>query len=65
MQIKKIMYPNFKIILDLRRPKNSGLYPVKIRVTLNRVQKYYAIGLDITEDDFDRAQNGSVRSELR
>jgi integrase/recombinase XerD len=65
MQIKKIMHPNFKIILDLRRPKNSGLYPVKIRVTLNRVQKYYPIGMDITVDDFDRIQNGSVRNELR
>ena len=59
------MYPNFKIILDLRRPKNSGLYPVKIRVTLNRVQKYYPIGMDITVDDFNRIQNGSVRNELR
>jgi integrase len=59
------MHPNFKIILDLRRPKNSGLYPVKIRVTLNRVQKYYPIGMDITVDDFDRIQNGSVRNELR
>ena len=65
MQIKEIMYPNFKIILDLRRPKNSGLYPVKIRVTLNRVQKYYPIGMDITVDDFNRIQNGSVRNELR
>ena len=65
MQIKKIMLPNFKIVLDIRRPKNSSLYPVKIRVTLNRVQKYYPIGIDVTEGDFDRIQNGSVRGELR
>ena len=59
------MYPNYKIVLDLRRPKNNGLFPVKIRVTLNRVQKYYSIGLDLNISDYDRIQNGSVRKELR
>ncbi|WP_297693906.1 site-specific integrase, partial [uncultured Eudoraea sp.] len=65
MQIFDIMYPNYKIVLDLRRPKNNGLFPVKIRVTLNRVQKYYSIGLDLIVTDYDRIQNGSVRKELR
>jgi integrase len=59
------MYPNYKIILDLRRPKTNGLFPVKVRVTLNRVQKYYPIGLDLSEKDFGRIQNSSVRKELR
>lgn len=65
MQILKTMYPNYKTILDLRRPKKSGLFPVKIRVTLNRVQKYYPIGIDLSEPDFDRIQNSSVRKDLR
>jgi integrase/recombinase XerD len=65
MQIFDIMYPNYRIVLDLRRPKNNGLFPVKIRVTLNRVQKYYSIGLDLNVSNFDRIQNGSVRKELR
>ena len=65
MQIYDIMYANYKIILDLRRPKYNGQFPVKIRVTLNRVQKYYSIGLDLKVSDFDRIQNGSVRKELR
>jgi hypothetical protein len=59
------MYPNYKIILDLRRPKTNGLFPVKVRVTLNRVQKYYPVGLDLSEKDFGRIQNSSVRKELR
>ncbi len=65
MQIIEDMYPNHKIILDLRRPKNNGLFPVKIRVTLNRVQKYYSVGLELNTSDFERIQNGSVRKELR
>ena len=60
-----IMQPTFKIILDKRRSKKDDLYPVKIRVTLNRVQKYYPIGMDISESDFERIQNSSVRKELR
>ena len=59
------MQATFKIILDKRRLKKDGLYPVKIRVTLNRVQKYYPIGMDLTDTDFNRIQNSSVRSELR
>jgi integrase/recombinase XerD len=65
MQIIKIMYPNYKVVLDLRKAKKSGLYPVKVRVTLNRVQKYFSIGLDLSTSDFNRIQNGSVRKELK
>ena len=32
---------------------------------INRVQKYYPIGLDLSEKDFGRIQNSSVRKELR
>ena len=59
------MHPNYKIILDLRRTKKNGLYPVKIRLTQNRIQKYYPIGIDLSASDFERIQNGSVRRELR
>jgi integrase/recombinase XerD len=59
------MYPNYKVVLDMRRPKKNGLYPVKIRVTLNRVQKYYGIGMDLKPAEFERIQNGSVRKDLK
>jgi len=65
MQIHKYMYPNYKVVLDMRRPKKNGLYPVKIRVTLNRVQKYYGIGMDLKPAEFERIQNGSVRKDLK
>jgi len=31
-------------ILDTRRPKQNGLYPVKVQVIFKRVQKYYSTG---------------------
>ena len=34
-------------ILDTRRAKKNGLYPVKILVTYRRVQKYYSTGKEL------------------
>ena len=39
-------------ILDTRRKKQSGLYPVKIQVIYNRVQKYYTTGKELTPEDW-------------
>lgn len=59
------MYANQKTILDKRRPKKSGLFPVKVRVTFEKTQKYFSIGVDLSEDDFNRIRNHSVRKELK
>ena len=59
------MFTNQKLILDKRRPKKNGLFPVKIRITSSRIQKYYPVGIDLTESDFERIKNGTVRKELR
>lgn len=39
-------------VLDNRRAKNSGVYPVKIRVTFRRDRKYYATGKNLTEAEW-------------
>ena len=61
----EIMYAHQKLILDKRRPKKENLYPAKIRITHQRIQKYYAAGIDLSEIDFERISNNSVRKELR
>ena len=61
----EIMYAHQKLILDKRRPKKDDLFPVKVRVTYQRIQKYYTVGIDMSESDFDRISKGSVRNELR
>lgn len=35
-------------VIDRRRRKNNGLYPVKIEVVYRRVQKYYPTGIDVS-----------------
>jgi len=47
------------IIIDLRRPKQNGNYPVKYRVTFNRKQVYYPC-MDLTVEEYSRL-HGSVR----
>jgi integrase/recombinase XerD len=40
------------IYFDSRRIKNDGTYPVKLRITFNRRQRYYNTGISMTEEKF-------------
>lgn len=40
------------VVLDRRRVKKSGLYPVKIEVVYKRKQKYYLTGQDLSENEW-------------
>lgn len=48
-------------ILDTRRSKKSGLYPIKVQVVNNRVQKYYNTGKDLSIEDWESLQNTKTR----
>ena len=39
-------------VLDARRAKISGLFPVKIQVIYNRKQKYYSTGQELSKEDW-------------
>lgn len=43
-----------KAILDSRRAAKNGLYPVRVRVTYKREQKYYSTGKTLSQDDWDK-----------
>lgn len=49
------------IILDTRRTKEKGYYPVKFRVTFMRKQYYFPC-MDVTIDEFDRL-HGIIREK--
>lgn len=50
------------IIQDTRRQRNDGTYPVKLRVTYNREQKYYPTDYSLTAEDFEKAQGTKPRN---
>lgn len=41
-------------VLDTRRPKASGLYPIKVQVVHQRAQKYYNTGKELNPEDWER-----------
>ena len=41
-----------KIILDTRKKGHTGIFPIKMRITCNRIQKYYLTGFQMSEVDF-------------
>jgi integrase/recombinase XerD len=53
----QIIKPTTIILLDKRRTKKTGLYPVKLRITFAREQRYYPIGCDLSETEFDQTMN--------
>jgi integrase len=42
------------MILDIRRSKESGLYPIRYRITFQRKTVYYKSGYDASADDWNR-----------
>ncbi|MCX6257857.1 MAG: site-specific integrase [Bacteroidia bacterium] len=42
------------IILETRKNNQNGTHPVKLRITFDRVQKYYSVGISLTPEDFDK-----------
>lgn len=54
-------------VLDTRRAKKNGLYPVKIQVTYKRIQKYYATGKEMSPHDWEKMSKAKSKrlSEIR
>jgi len=59
------MKPLVTIIHDTRRAKANGNYPVKVRVTYKRKQKYYPTSVDLTEAEWGKIHGERVGKELK
>lgn len=57
--------PTARIVLDTRREKKNGLYPVKLRVTFERKHVYYMTGKDLSETDFAKTFGARPRDEFK
>lgn len=40
------------VVVDRRRIKNNGLYPVKVEVVYHRIQRYYPTGKDVSLEEW-------------
>jgi integrase/recombinase XerD len=59
------MSTTLSIILDTRRIKKSNKFPVKLRVTFNRVTEYYQTIFDLTKDEYDKLSASRISNELQ
>ncbi len=55
--------PKTSIVLDTRRKKQNGLYPIKLRVTFERKQAYFQTPHDLTENGFKRVMYGERQTD--
>lgn len=53
------------IYLFTRRAKKNGTFAVKLRVIYNRQYHDYALGIDVGEDEFNRAMGERPRADAR
>jgi len=55
------------IILDTRREKKSGKYPVKLRVTFHRKQMFYPYGskYDLAKNEFEEVFNPKAKGDKK
>jgi integrase/recombinase XerD len=53
------------IILDTRRIKKSNKYPVKLRVTFERITEYYQTIFDLSKEEYDKLPASRISIELQ
>jgi integrase/recombinase XerD len=53
------------IVLFTKKIKQDGTYPVKLRVTYNRKQKYYGVEFSCTTDDFNKIMQKNPRGAFK
>jgi len=51
-----------RIVLDTRRAKENGLFPIKIRIAHIKEWKYYPTGYSSNESDFEKLLEGKYLS---
>lgn len=52
-----------RIVLDTRRAKSNGLYPIKIRVANVKAWKFYGTVFSLSQEDFDKLVIGKNLNE--
>lgn len=56
---------HLKLLHDTRRKKKGNKYPVKIRITYRRIQKYYPLGVDLTKSEWVKVFGDKPRNDMK
>lgn len=59
------MQATISIILDTRRMKKTEKYPVKLRITFQRVTEYYQTVFDLSKEEWEKLPASRISNELQ
>ena len=53
------------IIQDTRKLKKNGKYPIKLRVTHNRISRFFNVNVDLSQEEFEKVMKQNPRAEFK
>jgi hypothetical protein len=56
---------NVKIVPDIRRIKTGARFPLKLRITYKGERKYYATGLDVSDQQWEIINSAGVKGKYQ
>src|ERR1700744_4411462 len=56
---------HLKLLHDTRHEKKGNKYPVKLRITYRRVQKYYPLGVDLSKSEWVKVFGDKPRKDMK
>jgi len=56
---------NVKVVPDLRRTKDKGKYPLKLRITYKAIRRYYGTSYDATSKEWEIINSNLATGKLR
>lgn len=59
------MSATISIILDTRRMKKADKYPIKLRVTFQRVPEYYPTVFDLSKEEWEKLSASRISNDLQ
>lgn len=54
-----------EVVLDTRRAKKTGEYPIKLRLTHKRVQRYINLAIDCTPPEWEKINSKSPKGDFK
>ena len=63
--MKKLIGAKPSIVLDIRNQRKDATYAVKLRITYQRISKYYPIGINLSKEEWDRVRGEKPKNEIR
>lgn len=63
--MKKVIPATSSIILDKRIQRKDGTYAVKLRITSQRISKYYPLGIYLTLEVWDKVNGEKSRNDFK